>query len=213
MKPITLLSIIFLAITLLSCNRSPSINHTTKKPDVPKPLQDDNKDFSLVSKSRGDNLVDAIYFDMVKKNPDLKKLEARMEQFNSGRLDSLKAFKEYDSKSDEYYYAAFANLDRIQDSVIKQRLHEILINSQKRYLEKVSKFTSIIKRMDDEQLNTANYYQTLRIAASLSVIEEYQNKGFPDSESADAIASQSSKLNSQTKKLAEKYQAKAQEKK
>ncbi len=67
--------------------------------------------------------------------------------------------------------------------------------------------------MDDEQLITANYYQTLRIAASLSVIEEYQNNGFPDSKSADAIASQSSKLNAQTKKLAEKYEAKLQEKK
>ncbi len=102
MKPTTLLFAVFLVITLFSCNRSPSINHTAKKPDVPKPLQDDNKDFSFVSKSRGDDLVDEIYFDMVKKILDLKKLEDRMEQFNAGRLDSLKGFKEYDSKSDEY---------------------------------------------------------------------------------------------------------------
>jgi hypothetical protein len=180
---------------------------------VPKPLQDDNKDFSLLSKSRGDNLVDEIYFDLVKKNSDLKKLEDQMAQFNAGCLDGLEEFKKYDSKSDEYYYAAFANLGRIQDSVLKQRLREILISSQKRYIEKVSKFTSIIKRMDDEQLSTGNYYQTLRIAASLSVMEEYQNHNFPDSRSADAVASQSSKVNAQTKKLAEKYQAKAQEKK
>jgi hypothetical protein len=129
MKPITLLSIIFLIIISFSCNRNPSIN-VPKKSDVPKPLQDDNKDFSLVSKSRGNNLVDEIYLDMVKKNSDLKKLEERMEQFNAGRADSLKAFKEYNSKSDEYYYDAFANLSRIQDSVLKQRLREILINSR-----------------------------------------------------------------------------------
>jgi hypothetical protein len=67
--------------------------------------------------------------------------------------------------------------------------------------------------MDDEQLSAANYYQTLRIAASLSVIEEYQNNGFPDSKSADAIASQSSNLNVQTEKLAEKYETKVQQKK
>lgn len=213
MKPTTLLSVTFLVITLLSCNRSPSINNIAKKPDVPKPLQDDSKDFSLVSKSRGDDLVDEIYFDMVKKNPDLKKLEDQIAQFNAGRLDSLEVFKKYDSKSDEYYRAAFESLNGIQDTVIKQRLRSLLISSQKRYGDKVSKFNSIIKRMDDEQLSTAKYYQVLKVAATLPVMEEYQNNGFPDGKSVDAIASQSSKLNVQTKKLAEKYEAKAQEKK
>jgi hypothetical protein len=66
--------------------------------------------------------------------------------------------------------------------------------------------------MDDEQLSTANYYQILKTAATLPVIQEYQNNEFPDGKSVDAIASLSSKLNVQTKNLAAKYEAKAQEK-
>jgi hypothetical protein len=150
---------------------------------------------------------------MVNRNADLKKLEGRMEQFNAGRADSLEAFKKYNSKSDGYYRAAFESLNGIQDTVIKQRLRALLIGSQKRYSDKVSKFTSIIKRIDDEQLSTTNHYQVLKIAATLPVIEEYQNNEFSDGKTIDAIASQSSKLNMQTKKLAERYEAKAQEKK
>lgn len=211
MKQITLLllSIIFIC----SCKQSPVKNQVAAKPDIPKPLQDDSKDFSLISKSRGEDLMHAIYDDLVKKSPELQKLEDQKIHFQEGRADSVKAFNNYDSKSGNYYSDAIGALSQVKDSILKQRLRLLLTNSQKKYAIKTSKFALLLKSIDDDELSRADYDMTLKVAATLSVVEDYQDKSLPDIKSVKAIAEESRKLNQQTKKLAEKYESEADVKK
>ena len=209
MKLITISSALVLFAICFSCNRSPSIHSPAKQPETPKPLQDDSKDVSILSKRTPDDLLGSIYSDLVEKNADLKALEDQRKHFNEGREDSLQAFNNYDSKSNNYYRSAFETLDRIKDTVIKQRLRVLLVNSQKKYADKISKYTSLINKMHNEDTSTSNYYLTLQLAATLPVIEDYQDKHLADGKSVEAIASESGNLNTQTKKLAGKYEAKA----
>ena len=213
MRLITILLAFLFFVISLSCNRPSSTHSLTKQPETPKPLQDDSKDVSILSKRTPDNLLETIYSDLVEKNADLKGLEDQRKHFNEGRQDSLQAFNNYDSKSNNYYRSAFETLDRIKDSVIKQRLRALLVISQKKYADKISKYTSLINKMHDEDTSTSNYYLTLQLAATLPVIEDYQDKHLSDGKSVEAIVSESGNLNTQTKKLAGKYEARANVKK
>ncbi|HZX57215.1 MAG TPA: hypothetical protein VFE54_00760 [Mucilaginibacter sp.] len=205
MKPLTL-PVIILLFVLCSCERKPIHAVQSPKHEVPKPLQDDNKEFSLITKRGGDNLVEAIYADLVKKNADLKELEEQMAHFNEGRADSLKQFNEYDSKSDGYYTSAMETLGNIKDTVLKQRLRMLLAGSRKNYESKTARLKSLMKKIELDQVAIPDYYLTLKIAATLPVLEEYQNDNFPDGKSIIAITGESEKVRQQTQKLAEKYE-------
>jgi len=208
MKPLTL-SLVILLFTFCSCERKPVHAVQFPKHEVPKPLQDDNKEFSLITKRGGDNLVEAIYADLVKKNADLKELEEQKAHFNAGQADSLTQFNDYDSKSNSYYLSANETLENIKDTVLKQRLRMLLADSKKNYESKIARFKSLTKKIELDQLAIPDYYLTLTLAATLPVIEEYQENSLPDGKSIVALASESEKLKQHTQKLADKYESKA----
>jgi len=208
MRPVTLLILPGLLAIISSCNRGPSVHHNPQKIETPKPLQDDNKDISFISKRSAGDLINAIYADLAEKNPDLKKLEDMRKHFSDGQEDSLMAFNNYNSKSANYYSSAIRALDRVTDSVIKQRLRVLLANSQKKYADKVSKYNALVDKMHYEQEMTNNYYMTLQLAATLPIIEEYQDKHLSEGQAVESIAKESTILNKQTRRLSEKYESK-----
>jgi hypothetical protein len=210
MKPLTLLCLSLVLIALISCRQNSSKAAISKKQEVPKPLQDNNKDFSLITKSRGEsNMIDAIYYDLVKKQADLKKLEDQIEHFNAGKPDSLQEFDNYDSKSNGYYTSANETVDRIKDTILRQRLRILLTSSQRNYRAKTLRLKSLIAKTELEQLTMADYYLTLKLAATLPIIEDYQNSNMPDGKSITEITNESARLNKQTQKLAQTYESKA----
>ena len=207
MKPFTLLFSIALIVIFSSCNKVEPVHHNSQKIETPKPLQDDNKGISFISKRSAGDLMHDIYADLAEKNADLKKPEETRKHFNDGREDSLIAFNKYNYKSDDYYSSVKRALDEVKDSVIKQRLRLLLTNSQKKYAGKVSKYNSLIDQIHNDEESTNDLYRSLQIAATLPVIEDYQDKHLSDGEAVEAIAKESSILNKTTRKLAEKYES------
>lgn len=61
--------------------------------------------------------------------------------------------------------------------------------------------------MHTDEETTKDYYVTLQIAATLPVIEDYQDKHI-DGRAVESIAKESAILNKTTKKLAETYEGK-----
>ena len=207
MKPFTLFLSLCLLIVIFSCNKVQPVHHDSHKAETPKPLQDDNKELSLLSKRYADDLLHDIYADLAEKNADLKNLEDMRKHFGDGHEDSLSTFNKYNSKSTNYYSSAVKALDEIKDSVIKQRLKLLLANSQKKHADKISKYNVLIDKMHTDEETTKDYYVTLQIAATLPVIEDYQDKHI-DGRAVESIAKESAILNKTTKKLAETYEGK-----
>ena len=208
MKTLTYLLLASL-LTFCSCERKPVLTTQAQKHETPKPLQNDSKDISLISKRMPDeNLVEAIYADMIKDNADLKGLEEQRQHFDDGHQDSLKEFYDYDRKSNNYYNSANETLNSITDTVLKQRLKMLVTSSQKKYVDRVAKIKSAIKNIDADELTTSNYYLTLKLAATLPVMEDYQADHMPNGKSITAIVNESVKLKHSTQKLAAKYEDK-----
>lgn len=207
MKPLTLLVLAATNLLFFSCKHEHRENNVPKQHEVPKPLQDNSSDFSLVSKRMPNNLLESVYADLVKKDAQLQKLESQMEHFNEGHADSLQQFTKYDAKSYDYYASANETLGGIKDSVLKKRLRVLLQNSHKNYNFQTEKFRSLISKIDTNQSTISDYYLTLKIAATLPVLEDFQASNMPNGKSVKAIAGESEMLKQRTQELAAKYLA------
>jgi len=208
MKTINLLSAAIIIACCLSCNQHPVKTIPPEKADIPDPLKE-NSDVNFIRKSsmRGESLTDEIYYDLVKKQPQLQKLENMLTHFNNGQADSLQAFENYDGKSESYYASATETLTNITDTVLRQRLKLLIANSKGKYLKKVSKITALEKSIKDEQLAINNFHETLKIVATLPIIEKYQDKANPDAKSVQNLADEALNLKAKTIKLAKEYEA------
>jgi len=207
MKSTSLSLLIITTLFCSTCNNKP--DHAQSKPnEVPAPLTDESSDLSVISKGyRGNSLTDLIYNDMLENNIQLKKLEEELNGFNEAKSDSLKTFYNYNNKSDSYYSSANAELSNIKDTVLQARLRLLLANSKHKYEHHVSKFSMLIRNIDSSAVIMNDYRQTLKIVATLPVIEKYQNKNMPNIKSAADMATAAEKLKNKTVKLAQQYQS------
>lgn len=203
MKATTLLSIAILTVFCSACDNVPVKNTEISKIEVPEPLKDDASDVSLKKMySRGSNsLMDDIYADLVKKRPELQSLETGLQQLYAGMPDSLETFNKYAAKSTSYYDAANGSLSNIKDTVLRARLRLLITNSNNKYMGKVKKISTLMKDIDSNRVMINDYHAALKIAVTMPVIENYQDKNMPDSKSIERLANTAQKLKQQTIKL------------
>ncbi|WDF76355.1 hypothetical protein PQ469_20920 [Mucilaginibacter sp. KACC 22773] len=207
MKATALLSTLLIILFFSACNSTPSKDIATPKTDMPEPLKDDKSDFSMKRMPSG-SLMDEIYDDLAKKDPQLQKLEEQLTHFNGGIADSLKAFNNYAAKSDGYYFSANESLTAIKDTVLRVQLSALIAESKLKYMEKISRFTSLKAHIDSNQIKMDDYHAVLKIVATLPIIEKYQDKNMPDITSTANLANEAQHLKVKTMQLAKKYQKK-----
>jgi hypothetical protein len=202
MKAITLLSIALIAIFCSACDHNPTKNTESPKTETPEPLKDDYSAGSIKKVySRGGSLMDDIYADLVKKRPELQNLETGLQQFYAGMPDSLEVFNKYAVKSGNYYDSANGALSDIKDTVLRARLRLLIASSNSKYMGKIKKFSTLMKDIDSNRMVINDYHLALKIAVTMPVIENYQDKNMPDSKSVESLASMAQKLKQQTVKL------------
>lgn len=206
MKATALLSILLIILFFSACNSTPS-KDIAPKTDVPEPLKDEKSDFSLKRMPSG-SLMDEIYDDLAKKDPQLQRLEEQLTHFNGGIADSLKAFNNYAAKSDGYYFSANESLTAIKDTVLRAQLSALIADSKLKYMDKISRFASLKAHIDSNQIKIGDYHAVLKIVATLPVIEKYQDKNMPDITSTANLANEAQHLRVKTMQLARKYQKK-----
>jgi hypothetical protein len=179
MKATALLSITLIVLFFSACNSAPSKDASTPKTEVPEPLEDETSGLDVKRMSRG-SLMDEIYDNLAKRDPQLQKLEEQLIHFNGGLPDSLKAFNNYDSKSVGYYISANQSLATITDTVLRAQLSALIAESKLKYVDKISRFTSLKAHIDSNQIKVGDYHAVLKIVATLPIIEKYQDKNMPD---------------------------------
>jgi hypothetical protein len=117
---------------LLSCSQQQPEH--TQQPPVPKALEENKSEYSLISKSRySDDLVQELYSEMIEKNKELKDLETAISNIESHQADSLANFNKYDQKNKSYYQTAKSYFSGIKDSVLKRRVEQIFNKSSESY--------------------------------------------------------------------------------
>jgi len=191
----------YMVLILVSCGDKKADNKILSQQETPKALEDSKIDYK--SYSRSGDLVDELYQEIVDNSPALQKLENDYEDFKYAEVKDV--FNNYHLKSNGYYNAANYKTTSITDSLLRQKINELLSSSHKNYTSKTSEFDSFIKQIDQNGSTLKNHHNVLKIVLTLPFIEKYQADKMPDKKPFQDLIKQQKNLILQTDSLTPKF--------
>ena len=185
MKTQLLAGLIFL-ITILSCDNLPKADKT--KHETPKALEEESFSSESFVKRSNEDMIESIYNELVIKTPELKDLEKNIESLSGNKNDSNDLYKKFNDKNQEYFSSANRNVEKIYDSVLKQRIRLLIFSSLTKYNSKVSKHEDLLKSIDLKTITLSDLHTFLKISRTLPVIEKYQNENLPTTKPIENVS-------------------------
>lgn len=176
MKLIYYFVLILLVVTCYSCRERNTLPDLTSTPAA---LQDDHSFYEIVSERGYNDLVDALYQEVVAQDPALSKLEAAIKSLQQAKTDSLRAFQEFDSKNERYYAAAKAQAAKIGDSALRQTIDTLINQSFAQYRSRRLTHEQVISNIDKKTDQLEALRTVGKIKTTLPLIEKYQQQKTP----------------------------------
>ena len=162
-------------LTFASCKNSSAPNN--QKQETPKALQDKSTSYEI-SYSRGtEDLVHSLYNELLEKTPELKQLENEIDNIVQNKIDSTKLFGSFNGKNQAYYQSANGHVEKIKDSVLKNKMKLVLENGLAKYNSSILAHTNLLKTIDTQQLSISDLHTVLKITRTMQLIEKYQKWG------------------------------------
>jgi hypothetical protein len=192
--------IMFLLIILTSCVGKETNNENPKN-EIPEALQEGSLD--LKRNSKGNNLTEELYQELVANNPELKNLETEIYEFNP--QDTKDKFYKYDRKSINYYQSAKNQAEVITDSITKNKIINLIKKSNEKYVGKTAELNGILKSIAVKENSINDYHTILKIVLTIPIIEKYQNENLPAKKEFENVFTNENKLIEKTKKLTPNY--------
>jgi len=177
-----------LFFTLLSCEQQKE--NKEQPPDTPKALQE-NKQGSLIefSKRANDDLVDELYEEKLDELPELKALDKKFNDLNKSKIDTLAVFQKFDSKNNDYFTAADAHLNRVQDSFLKNELKTFFENSKTAYLNSISRLKNLEDQIGKQYISAIDRRIALKLFVTLNMMNEFRKNNITPISSFETVFS------------------------
>lgn len=169
---------------------------------TPEALQENNKDYSLVSKSRSySNLVEELYSELAEKEPALNAQEENIIKVTESKNDPAAAFNSFNQKNNTFYDEAAAFTARITDSSVKTRIKQLLDNSSTGYKNKTAAHNSLIETINKKDIALADLHIVLKLVKTMAVMEKYQNDQLPSLKPLQTVSNNYDSVITTTKTL------------
>jgi hypothetical protein len=195
MRQFLFISIVLTAI--LSCNR----HKQQPQQNVPKALDEKKVSYSLISKRGDGDLVESLYNELADETPALKKLEGDIDAIISSKEDSLEQFQKFNSKYNSYYNSAQNHTDLIQDSLLRERIKNLVLSSMSNYNSLTAPHNNILKSIASKETSLSDLHVALKIIKTLPVISKYQKSNLPNTKSLEGYSQQQSKTINEIQKV------------
>lgn len=119
-----------------------------------------------------------MYQELVAKSPELKALENELSELNP--RDTTDIFYNYDEKSNEYYRSADSYANVIRDSVMKQKILNLIKKSEEKYVSQKTELEKLVSTIGKKRMEINNYHNALKIILTIPLIEQYQKEHLPN---------------------------------
>jgi hypothetical protein len=172
-------------LCLSACKNNRQI--ITPDQETPKALKE-NSAVDIVSKRWDGDLVNNLYQEQVANAPGLQEFENTMAKIELEKTDSLLLFGRYNSKNTDYYSSADSHLSTITDSVLRLQIKLMLDNSLKNYKKLTEQHSALLKAIDLKSATLNDAHVVLKLYQTLPVIEAYQKRALPGTNSIEAVA-------------------------
>lgn len=170
MKKILLASA--LALSVLSCKENKSENAPIAENAI------DNSESSIsgsLKSGRKDNMIDKIYFELLKNDKNLKALDDKVSKVSEESGKVLSLYGETLNKSESFYLDAHQQAEMIKDSLLKQQVEKEIKISADQYDLKISNVKELIAKLNKNSDDINNLYTAFKIRKTLPEIVKYQN--------------------------------------
>ena len=172
------LLLLLFATTLFACSQNKTEN--LQQPAIPKALEENKVDYSLISKSRVSNdLVQDLYNEILEKDKKINELETEIRKTKTNKIDSLERFNVYDQQSNNYYRSANNYLDQISDTVLRKQIEQTLTINSANHKNRISSHESLIKQADALAAKLHDLHIILKLSTTLAAMESYQKEQLP----------------------------------
>lgn len=188
LKKIAVLSLIL----LISCQ-----NNKTTPVNKEEPKAFDEKSIEIGRFRKGGDLVDDLYQELVDKSPELKALENELSEVNV--RDTTNIFYNYDQKSDDYYNSVESHISGIRDSVMKQKMINLITKSQDKYITQKDELEKLVGTINKKRSEITNYHIALKIILTIPLIEQYQKQHLPNKSPFEKLIEKENQLLEKTK--------------
>lgn len=191
--------IAFISLLLLvSCRDKET---TDKKNAEPKAFEE--KTFDIGRSGKDNDLVENLYQELVDKSPELKALENELQEVNA--RDTTDIFYSYDQKSDDYYNSAESHINGIRDSVMKQKIINLIKKSNDKYVVQKAELENLVNTINKKRTDITNYHSALKIILTIPLIEQYQKQHLPNKAPFEKLIEKENQLLQKTKNSTPKY--------
>lgn len=150
---------------------------------------------------RGGNVVNNIYYEMIKNDDKLKQVDEKIEKIF---IESNKIIDEKNkilTRSDNYYADANSMTRGFGDSVLKKQTEAIIKSSSDKYDAKTLALRNLITKLERGNVNLTDNYSVFKIKKTLPEIEKYQNQNPLNSKDLEKLVSEQNHLLEEIKKL------------
>ena len=194
LKKIVVLSLIL----LISCRQNEATHRSNEEPKA-----FEEKTIEIGRFRKGGDLVEDLYQELVDKSPELKALESDLSEVNT--RDTIDIFFNYTQKSDNYYNSADSHIDVIRDSLMKQKMINLITKSNDKYISQKAELLSLIKTINLKRSEINDYHNVLKIVLTIPLIEQYQKQHLPNKSPFEKLIEKENQLLEKTKRNAPKY--------
>lgn len=173
--------IICLLIALNACNsNNKRAVESTPASATPVAFQDEQKDYSLLKKrSYNDDIVEELYKELLDKNKPLSDLENGIEKLKDNSSDSAKSFTTFDNRNTSYYNSTATHISLIKDSVLKNKIKQLIDNSLSKYNSKITGHKNLLSTINSKNLTLDDLHVVLKLTKTLAMMEKYQSGEMP----------------------------------
>jgi uncharacterized coiled-coil protein SlyX len=194
LKKIAFLSLIL----LISCKKNETVQRNNEEPKA-----FEEKTIDLGRLKSGNDLIEDLFQELVDKSPELKNLENELKELKT--RDTNDIFYNYDEKSEDYYASANRHINSIQDSVMKQKILNLITKSEEKYSDQKSDLENLTKTINQKKMEIKDYHNTLKIVLTIPLIEQYQKKHLPNKAPFEKLIEKENQLLQKTKNSIPKY--------
>ncbi|WP_337965050.1 hypothetical protein [uncultured Flavobacterium sp.] len=191
--------IIFLSLIILTSCRDNETN--VRNSEEPKAFEEKSIDIGRFRK--GNDLVEDLYQELVEKSPELTSLENELSQLNT--RDTVNVFYNYNQKSNDYYRDAKNQINSITDSVMKQKILNLITKSNDKYVSQKADLKNLMNTINEKRNEINNYHSALKIILTIPLIEEYQKQHLPDKSPYEKVIKKEDLLFEKIKNITPKY--------
>jgi hypothetical protein len=160
-----------------------------KKKNPPAILEGKKIDVSSLYKKRSNDLVEALYEEIVNQSAELQELENQLAELKKQWPDSSEAFKRFNEKNAGYYTAAEQDLATITDSALKKKMRAIIAESRKNYTDSIAPWTKLDSLASKRAATLNDLHTLLKLVKTLPLIEDFQKNNNPSAEPGSTVIS------------------------